>query len=84
MKAALLIFVFALLVTSWLTDSGTPPSSLPIGINTIVETPTGTDIKDTDGIGDFFMTGNSRDTKIMTSVRNGGNRVGDSPRLGVE
>ncbi len=83
MKAALLIFVFALLVTSWLTDAG-PPRGVPIGVSTIVETPTGTDIKDTDAIGDFFMTGESRDTKIMTSVRSTGSRMGDMPRLGVE
>ena len=83
MKAALLIFVFALLVTSWLTNAG-PPRGIPIGVTTIVETPTGTDIKDTDGIGDFFMTGEGRDTKIMTSVRSTGDRVGDSPRIGIE
>ena len=67
-KEIIIVGVVAFICTAWVADSGAPPQAVPIGIKGVTTSMPAGGKKGDEQIGDFKITGQSRQVKIRTQV----------------
>jgi hypothetical protein len=75
-KPLLIILVIVMACTCWLTDSGGPPSPIPIGVTGTLPTSLGLTRGEDQMIPNFGYTSDSKKIGIITKITSRGSQMG--------